>query len=299
MNTDHREFFRFDVHIPYAIKGLQEDNPCSQNAAHGIDFANANTDTGEIERQLELLMTQQKYIDNGGVALFAGLREKISLMGWLLEQSQKDKEHISVLDYQAKMARNREIHFPDIDSSAKVFNLLHALFDRVESYLLELSAIVDKKLQQNVFICQKSAKGLFNVSRYMPGLGDAAKKGNWLASVLMLLVAKLNRLEKGLMALKKVNRPLADYANWQTVDVNLAAGGFAVFLTDAYQQGQKVCSMFMLEEDMVFARAECVYQQDAKATELKRTAFKFTQISVEHEAKIIRFLTAQELASRG
>ncbi len=296
MNSEKREFFRFDVQIPYFLEAQDTAKHCLHVHKEDLTSSQDIENLQRIDQCLRELFAEQKYIDNGGVALFAGLQHKLEIMAWLLDEILQGGDTFARTDYHQKIEQNQALQLPETDRSSKVFPLLEAFYERIENYIAELASVIDNSVQGKVFMYRNASPKSFNVEHYMHGLPVAAEQGNWLAQVILLSVEKLNLYENLFKRLKAAYKKLSNHQDWPIADVNLAAGGFAVHLPHVYATGSRICCLFKLDEEFVFARAVCVYQELDKA--LKRTAFQFEEISSEDEAHIVRFLRSKELESR-
>lgn len=298
MTQDHREFYRLDVNVSYFIKPLLEVRQCLQLQQTSFADPMEEGKFEQLDQKLNRLFAQQKYIDNGGVELFAVFQQKLDLLEWLLKQSLMQKDHILMGEYEQKMQQNVGAKMPELDEQSKIYPLLKAMYLRLDDYIHQMNEVFERRLQHDAFISDKHAIRKFDAAQYMNGLPGAAQKGNWIANVLVVMLKKLNLFEYHYAELKEANKFLADFLSWNKAPVNLAAGGFALQTTDAYQVGDRVCSIFVLDDHFIQAEAECVYQNEVPQQNGKRTAFKFTNISAEHQAEVVRFLTTKELENR-
>jgi len=284
------------VQISYFLESQDEDRHCLHVHKDDLMSSHDLEEVSRLEHALSVLMNQQKYIDNGGVALFAELQSKVDLMVWLLDEILQGGDTFANSNYHHQLEVNRSLDLPETSRSTKVFPLLEAYFNRVEDYITELSEVVDNSVHGKVFMYQNKALKPFATEHYIQGLDKAAKGGNWLAQVIILLVEKLNLYEKLFLRLKLAYKKLSNHESWPISMVNLAAGGFAVHLPQNYAKGDRVCCLFKMDQQFVFARAVCVYQGEGEKA--KRTAFQFEEISSEDEAHIVRFLRSKELEQR-
>ena len=298
MSEEKRVFFRFDVEVAYYLESQDENRHCLHIQKEELFDYSDQQKVEKINRLLQALLSQTKYVENGGATLFTQLNDKLEVMIWLLEQIMQGGDVFEHSDYQHKLQTNRLLHLPDTDRSSKIFPLLEGYFNRVEQYVFELVDVVEKSVKGKVFMYKKPSPNPFAHDSYINGLDRAAKEGNWLAKVIVLLVEKLNLYESILEGLKRSYEALSHHEQWPRDQVNLAAGGFSVSQEKVYRPGDKICSLFKLDDEFVFARATCVYQKQGGVALPKRTAFQFEEIDAEDEAHIVRYLSSKELESR-
>ncbi len=103
--------------------------------------------------------------------------------------------------------------------------------------------------------------------------------------------------------LKRAYQKISEYEKWPIERINLAAGGFSLMMEEEYQEGQALCALFLMDEQFVFAQAECIFMESNRSDstsigQAKRTAFKFTAIAAEDEVHIVRYLMNKELELR-
>lgn len=297
VSAEKRSFFRFDVNLPYFIERLDNKGRCFQVENHQLITAPELKLIALETQQLNNLFSDSKHIQNGGVKIFEGLNHKLDFMVWLLDLILEgvDQSKLSQLD--DKKEQNYQIVLPEAKESSKVFPLLNAYFIRVDEYISELIGVIEHSVRGKIFMYHQPPLKPLKLENYIKGLPELAKKGNWLAQVITLLVSKLNHYEKIIMKLKRVYENLSDYEKWPIEKVNLGEGGFAIFTSKTYVNAEKICALFRMDDEFVFAKAHCVYQSNkSNVKESIRTAFEFDEIHSEDRAHIVRFLMAQELA---
>jgi len=299
VSAEKRQFFRFDVSLPYFIEPLDNKGCCFQVTRNQL------LTTQELKlitletQQLNNLFEDSKHIQNGSVKIFKGLNHKLDFMVWLLDLILEGVEHSKLSQLDDKKEQNHRIVLPEVKESSKVFPLLKAFFIRVDEYIAELIDVIEHSVRGNVFMYHKPLLKPLNLENYIKGLPELAKKGNWLARVITLLVSKLNHYEKLIIKLKQAYEKLSDYEKWPIEKVNLGEGGFAIFTSKTFASADKICVLFRMDDEFVFAKARCVYQSNkSKVKEPMRTDFEFEEIHSEDSAHIVRFLMAQELAFR-
>lgn len=300
MSSEKRSFFRFDVNIPYYLEPLNENGGCLHVERDSLISPEAYQTILQQSHELKTLFQDSKHIENGGVQLFAALNKKLELMVWLLESVLSGEDVRHQADYQQHINQNQKFTMPDSNNSSKVFPLLNAFYLRVDAYIAELVHVIENSVQGKVFMFDQKPPKPFKVENYIKGLDSLAKKGNWLAKVILALVAKLNYYEDLFSKLKQAYKELSDTESWPTENVNLGAGGFAVYLSERFALAQKTCVIFQMDQEFVFAQGSCVYQaKNGNAQDKMRTAFQFDDISSEDSAHIVRFLMAKELEASG
>lgn len=299
MGQEKREFFRFDVEVPHYLENQDKGGHCLHVHQNDLITDSEYKKIQTERRKLNELFQDQRHIDNGAVALFSGLNKKLDFMVWLLEAVMTAHDVRLDSEYLQKKDLNQQIGMPELASSSKVFPLLQAYFQRVEEYIAELIEVIESSVQGKVFMYHKKMPKPFKVEHYMQGLPVAAKQGNWIANVIVLICQQLNHYEQLFGNLKQAYRELSDTESWPLNKINLAAGGFAFYSEDSFSVGQKFCCLFKLDDEFVFAKASCVYQSEAgKAHKPKRTAFQFDEINSEDSAHIVRYLMSKELELR-
>jgi len=299
VSSEQREFFRFDVKVPYYLEPLNDKGLCLHVTRKDlISDAEYQAILKESE-VLNHLFTDNQHLENGGVQVFGELNQKLEFMILLLESVLEGKDIRQTADYEQKVADNNKFSIPDAHSSAKIIPLLQAFYLHVDEYIYELMDVVAHSVHGKVFMYHKESPKAFNVEHYIRGLNAVANKGNWLAQVITLLVKKLNHYERLFSNLKQAYKSLSNVEDWPVESINLGAGGFAIYTDNGFNQHQQVCSLFKMDDEFVFAEAKCVYQAiEPDSHGRMRTAFEFANISAEDSAHIVRFLMAQELAFR-
>jgi len=297
MTIEKREFFRFDVTLPFYLEARKGDAACFQVTSSQVVSQSQKQRIDALNQSIDSLLHDAKHVDNGSVEMFASLNNKIEFFAWLL-QSLINNNNVLLLDkYQQYLHEQLRFIIPSSNKSSKVLPLLQALSNRIDLYIDELSQVMKHCVSGHVFICNASEVKPFNVRHYIGGLESLAQKGNWLAKIIIDLTQKLNTYEGVLDSLKKQHNKLSDTDSWPHEKVNLGEGGLAVFSQQNFTLNQEICVLLKLDETLIFAKAKCVYQTKL-SDELRynRTAFEFQEISSEDSAHIVRYLMAQELA---
>lgn len=303
MNQEQRVFFRFDVSIPVYIELQEADKSCFQVDREQLVDAQTELDLAERSEQLQTLFEEPIYVENGGVALFKEFNQRLEFLAWILDfivlgVNPKESEEFRHEFTQRHLAQS---HYksPESKGGSKVVALLQQFYDRIDKAISELLTVIEKSVSGKVFLFPEPVTTPFNSAEYLPNLLLSAEQGNWLASVIEHLIFKFNASEAQLNRLKAIYHALADSNACPITQVNLAAGGFSLLLKEDYVQGDAICVLFLIEEQFVFAQAECAYAEPEKAgSPLKRIAFRFTQIAAEDEAYIVRYLMEKELEQR-
>lgn len=299
MSIEQRSHFRIDVEIAFFLEPQDSSGHCIHVHKDDLLSNQQLTRLKMINSELTQLFSHQKHIENGAVELFSEIHSKLKVMTWLLDAIVEGGEVLERVEYHQMLEHNDSLKLRDNSSSSKVFPLLEAYYERVESYTAELISVAEKSIHGKLFMYQIASPQLFDSDQFIKGLPALAEKGNWLAKVISLLVEKLNIYETLLINLKQAYRELSNHQAWPICRVNLAVDGFSVFIEKTYRPGDLVCCLFKLDDEFVFCRATCVYQQEADdSKQIRRTAFKCSDISAEDEAHIVRFMTSKELESR-
>lgn len=298
MDADKREFFRFDVRLAYYIEPLNQDGQCFHISRKKLVKQAEEDRLDEINASLEWLFEDRHHIENGGVEIFKGLNEKVSFMAWLLESILHSDNVLMSDEYHERSLKQHRFDLPTSEGSSKVLPLLQALSRRIDGYIEELSAVLKNSLSGKVFIYHKKRQASFNIQNYLNGLDGLAHKGNWLAKVIIDVVSRLNVYEGRLNRVKEAYKVLSDVDNWPEADVNLGAGGFALYLDDEMDINQKICVLLKVDDGFVFSKASGVYAaKKANAAGKYRTAFQFEDIAEEDSSHIVRYLMSKELES--
>ncbi len=303
MSKERREFFRFDVSLPVYFEPLNSSDVCLQiDKADLIEPAEAEN-LMEANSQLEYLFEDEIHLQNGGVKLFDEFNQKLTFMAWLLESLVEGKDPEMHPKFQQRMHDQAQYKRPEGKGTSKIIPLLQALYLRIDNTILECVDIVSKNIGGRVFMYHKPLGTLFNSQDYIANLGVLANQGNWLSSVIEKLIFKFNYYETLLNKLKRAYQKISEYEKWPIERINLAAGGFSLMMEEEYQEGQALCALFLMDEQFVFAQAECVFMESNRSDstsigQAKRTAFKFTAIAAEDEVHIVRYLMNKELELR-
>ncbi|NPA71667.1 MAG: PilZ domain-containing protein [Gammaproteobacteria bacterium] len=299
MNNEKRAYFRFDVSISVYLEPSLTQQKCFHVSKEQLIKSHEYHEIADDNALLKALFKDEVHIENGAVALFDGINQKLEFVVWLLD-SIVQGEDISLTDeYRQKLLVNQILIMPSSDSNSKIMALLQGLYRRIDEILLELLPVVEGKLHGKVFMYHQASPPVFKLSNYVGNLPTLAEQGNWLAKVIVCLTDKLNHYERMFSKLKDAYQSLSDTQHWPIYSVNLAEAGFALFLKDKLAVGDEFCVMFLLEEDFIFAQAECVSVGAQPTAQGKhRTAFKFNKISPEDAAHIVRYLTRKSLEQR-
>ena len=300
MGIEKRTFFRFDVNLPYYLEPLTTEGLCFHIAREElispVEYQSLLNET----HKLNSLFQDERHIQNGGVQIFTELNQKLELMVWLLDSIIDGIDVHQSGEYRQRLELNQKTSMPEAKGSSKVLPLLQAFYLRLEDYISELVDVIEHSLHGKVFMYHKISPKPFRTEQYISGLSALASKGNWLAQVITLMVAKLNHYESLYVKLKRAYQTLSDSEKWPIERVNLGAGGFAIYTSTGYALSQQVCALFNMDDTFVFAKASCVYQSDKlNAQAKKRTAFQFDEMSSEDSAHIVRYLMAKELEFHG
>jgi len=296
VGIEKRTFFRFDVNLPYYLEPVTTEGLCfhipREELISSAEYQSLLSET----HKLNSLFQDERHIQNGGVQIFTELNQKLELMVWLLDSIIEGVDIHQSSEFKQRLETNQKTSIPEAKGSSKVLPLLQAFYLRVEDYISELVDVIEHSVHGKVFMYHKVSPKPFRVEKYVRGLSSLASKGNWLAQVITLMVAKLNHYESLYLKLKQAYQTLSDSEKWPIERVNLGAGGFAIFTATSYTISQSVCALFKMDDEFVFARASCVYQSDKpNAKAKKRTAFKFEDLSSDDNAHIVRYLMAKEL----
>ncbi|MEA1989407.1 MAG: PilZ domain-containing protein [Pseudomonadota bacterium] len=300
MGIEKRTFFRFDVNLPYYLEPLTTEGLCFHIAREELISPAEYQSLLNETHKLNSLFQDERHIQNGGVQIFTELNQKLELMVWLLDSFIEGVDIHEGSEYRQRLEINRKTSMPEAKGSSKVLPLLQAFYLRLEDYISELVDVIEHSVHGKVFMYHKTSPKPFRIEQYISGLSALASKGNWLAQVITLMVAKLNHYESLYIKLKQAYQTLSDSEKWPIERVNLGAGGFAIYTASNYAISQQVCVLFKMDDEFVFARASCVYQSNKPNTQAKkRTAFQFDDLSSEDSAHIVRYLMAKELDFHG
>lgn len=303
MQQEQREFFRFDVSLPAYFEPMNSSGVCLQvDKVQLIDPAETES-LVEENSQLEYLFEDEVHLQNGGVKLFNEFNQKLAFMAWLLESIVAGENPAVHPEFQQRMHDQAQYKRPEGKGASKVIPLLQAFYLHIDNTILECVDVVANNISGKVFMYHKPIGSLFSSQDYIANLGVLAKQGNWLASVIEALIFKFNYYQTLLNRLKRAYQKLSAYEKWPIERINLAAGGFSLMMEGEYQEGETLCALFLMDEQFVFAQAECVFVENNRSgsvavAESKRTAFKFTTIATEDEAHIVRYLMGKELELR-
>lgn len=299
MPNDKRVFFRFDVTVPYYLEPVNCKGLCMHVKRESLISDQEYKVILHESAALDKLFKDERHIENGGTELFSELHQKMQFMVFLLESILHGEDIRNGDEFQKWIRINQQISLPEAKGSSKVLPLLQAFYRHVDDYITELLDVIEHSVQGKVFMYHKASPKPFDCETYIEGLPALAQKGNWLALVITLLVAKLNHYESLFLHLKQAYKNLSSSESWPVEQVNLGAGGFAVYTEQLFKQGQRVCALFQMDDDFVFGQARCVYQgDDGNKGSKHRTAFEFDKIGSEDSAHIVRFLMHKELEFR-
>jgi len=303
VHKEQREFFRFDVSLPVYFEPIKSSGVCLQiEKTQLIEPAEAES-LVEENRQLQCLFEDEGHLQNGGVKLFDEFNKKLAFMAWLLESIVTGENPVRHPEFQQRMHEQAQYKRPESKGASKVISLLQAFYLRIDNTILECVDVVAKNISGNVFMYHQPIGSLFISQNYIANLAVLAKQGNWLASVIEKLIFKFNYYETLLNKLKRAYQELSECEKWPVESINLAAGGFSLMMEKEYQLGETLCILFLMDEQFIFAQAECVFVENNRSDnvsvdESKRTAFKFRAIAPEDEAHIVRYLMGKELELR-
>lgn len=293
---DNRLFFRFDVRVGYYMEPVNEDGLCMHIDRQSLISDHDYQMIVKESESLHELLNDEQHKASGSSVVFIELHQKLQFMVFLLEAIMHGEpiQDSDALNHWVNL--NNTLSAPHAKEQSPTILLLQAFYQRVDDYINELLEIVQSSEQGKVFMYHKPAPKYFKMEDYVANLSKLAKQGNWLARVISLLVVKLNHYERLLKRLKKAYAEMANSDNWPLERISLGGGGFAIHSHEEMSAGQRVCVLFQLDDDYVFAKARCVYNQPSKDdSERCRVAFEFDELSAEGQAKIIRFMTHKEL----
>ncbi len=303
MHQEQREFFRFDVSLPVYFEPMKSSGVCLLiDKAQIIEPAEAES-LVEENSQLEHLFEDEVHLQNGGVKLFDEFNQKLAFMAWLLESIVGGENPETHPEFQQRMYEQAQYKRPEGKGGSKIIPLLQALYLRIDNTILECVDVIAKNISGKFFMYHQPIGSLFSSQDYIANLALLANQGNWLASVIEKLIFKFNYYETLLNKLKRAYQKLSEYEKWPVEHINLAAGGFSLMMEQECQVGDKLCALFLIDEQFIFSQAECVFVENnkpgsASVGESKRVAFKFMTIATEDEAHIVRYLMGKELEFR-
>ncbi len=298
MNKEHREFFRFNVSLPVYLAPMQWSDVCLPiDKTQLIEAADAERITEE-NRQLQDLFEDETHLQNGGVKLFNEFNQKLAFMAWLLESIVEGKNPTEHPEFEQRVHDQLQYERPEGKGSSKVIPLLQAFYLRIDNAISECLDMITKNASGKFFMHLKPMSVPFGSQDYIPNLVVLAKQGNWMASVIEKLIFKFNYYETLLNELKRAYQVLSESEKWLVERVNLAAGGFSLVMEKRFEAGEALCALFLIDEEIVFGQAECVFVENNEAAKETRAAFKFTNITAEDEAHIVRYLMGKELELR-
>ena len=299
MGQEKREFFRFDVSIPIYIEPMSDDGACLIASPECLTGSDCKQQYQQLNELLKTLFKDEKYIQNGGVKLFDELNQKLEFMIWLIELIGKGQDPREEDDFEEYFHQQKQINIPQGGHASDFIALLQAFYIRVDEITAELLDVVDRSVQGKVFMFHQASLDSFDYEHYFKKLPVLAQNGQWLAVVAEILCRKLNCFEDLLRLIKEAGCNLSNSDSWPIESVNLAAGGFALFLESDFVVGDRVCALFLLDDQFVLGQGKCVHVQPSSSTEdLARFSFNFESIGAEDKAHIVRFLTSKELEDR-
>ena len=300
---EQRKFFRYDVSVPVYLKPIVQELSASMTPQQRLIPEQISQQysqlTQALNSQLNTLFKDEKFIQNGGVELFDGLNQKLDFMIWLFDEMLQGHHPRGDDAFAAKWIQAQKMTVPKGGHESAFIAMLQAFYTRVDSITAELMAVMDKKHLTKVYLFDEASQANFSSEHYLHNLYSVAEQGNWLACVTELMIDKLNTYENALREVKEVTQELSNSQHWPIESVNLAAGGFALHSHVDIQMGDRVCALFLLDDQYVLTEAKCVgLDSSSEFDDRTKFAFQFESISAEDEALIVRFLTSKELGSR-
>lgn len=296
MGQEQRANFRFDIKIPLYLEQQDSERHCLHVYKHDLISKKEIALSKRLEDSLDMLFKKHKYIENGGVELFADIKFKLDFMAWLLEQILQGGDALNSPEFEEKRHYFEGLKQDYITQLPKVTPFLQSCSNALNVHIGELCSVIDHSIQNKVFLYRHTPSQRFNSKHYIEVMTPTAKQGNWVAEVILLICHRLAITEQLFIKLKQAYEALSDHEAWPLFEVNMAAEGFALHLPQTYRVNDRICCLFNMDDEFVFAQARCVYQE--MGANAKRTAFEFEHISAEDQAHIVRFLSAKELESR-
>ncbi|MDG6774714.1 hypothetical protein QCB45_10260 [Thiomicrorhabdus sp. ZW0627] len=306
MQENKREFFRINVELPVYIHPLEEGYGTENISPAFILPATQKQRVEEANTEIQRLFKDEHHIENGAVELFSEIDQRIDFLAFMLDELMEGRDPRHHEDFYERLDGDHRICPPESCHSTKVFPLIEAVYQRIDDIVRELLEMVNRSVEGEVVFYSASTRGLFSGEEYLHNLSILAEQENWLALVLVDLIAKLNVYESAYTNLKAVSHVVPHPNDWLVHPVNLSAGGIALESTQQFSLRDRVCVLMKIEEHVLYAYADVVNIMPASLldvsnaeiphVQIQRVSFKFEHLSADDAALITRFVTAQELA---
>ena len=299
MFKERREFFRFNVSVPVHIEKIVNHHSVLPTTQPLLMKGYSKLDQAEVNGEINRLLSDRQYVQNGGTKLFSDLDLKLEFMIYLMESVMSGQDPRDKDNYLQKMNQQKILTLPQGGNNSSFVKLLQAYYLRVEDITAELMDVIENSIQGRIFILKNQCYPNFDSEHYLPNLSVQAQEGNWLAKVSLLLTSKLNDYEDVYRVIKDVNQGLSNSDSWPIQNINLGGGGFALNLEHHYQVGDRVNALFQLNNQYVLGQATCInIDSESPRGGLSRFVFMFDEITPESEAHIVRYITSKELEAR-
>ena len=291
-----RRYFRYDVIVPMHLEPVDRYGKQQNLTRRHLITHEDEVRLQEINEALEQLFQTIFATHPAALHVFETLNKRLEFMWWMLDFIIESEDPHVQYDYKLRMKEDAELKRPTHKKSSGIAPLILGLFDALEDYISELNDVIQRSVKDNGFHYSKRSQRCFDDKRYIANLDELAKSGVLPASVLQLMVEKLNLQATILELLKERYRKTSSPEEWKNYQVSLSPVGFSFLTNDDYPKFEKMNVYMRIQDEIIICRGK-VRSQELVENELlnSRVHIEFELLTGEQEYAITLFTQLNEL----
>ncbi len=291
-----RRYFRYDVIVPMHLEPVDRYGKQQNLTRRHLIGYEEEARLQEINEALEQLFQTIAATRPAALHVFEMLNKRLEFMWWMLDFIIESEDPHIQYDYKLRMKEDAELRRPTHKKSSSIAPLILGLYDALEDYIFELNEVIQNSVKNNGFHYSKRSQRRFDDKHYVTNLEDLAASGVLPASVLQLMVEKINLQATVLERLKEAYRKTSSPEDWKSYQVNLSPIGCSFLTDDDYPIFEKMNVYMRIQNDVIICRGKVSSQESVENELLNfRVHIEFELLTGEQEHSITLFTQLNEL----
>jgi len=249
-----------------------------------------------INDSLSSQLQQLNQLSAAAALIFSGLNLRLDFMWWMLDLIIESDDPTEQYDYTLRRKKDAESVRPTHKKTSEIGPLIVGLYDAIEDYIVELSAVMQSGVADGAFSYQGLSQTRFDDKQYIANLEGLAQSGILPAKILQLMVEKINLQAMVLEKLKAAYRKTSSSEDWKHYQINLSPKGFSFLTNDEFTLFSKMDIYMEIDGETIICRGKVLSQESVESELMdSRVNIEFDLLTGEQEQTITRFIQHNEL----